>query len=260
MLQRLYKKTVFITGASAGIGAACAKAYAAAGSNVILTARRQEKLQELKSALEASHPKVQVHTAVLDVTSQEQVNQVVATLPASLQKVDILINNAGLVLGLKPLADYPSDEIDTMINTNVKGLVYCTQVFIPRMKEQGGGHIVNVSSISGHEVYANGSIYCATKHAVDAITRSLRYELADSPIRISAISPGLVDTEFSLVRFSGDKERADNVYKGMVPLSGEDIAEVALFMTSRPPHVEIAESIVFPHGQASPTFVHRNSD
>ncbi|RKP35314.1 hypothetical protein BJ085DRAFT_38605 [Dimargaris cristalligena] len=258
MFKNLKGKTVFITGASAGIGEACAQAFASAGCHIILTARRTKRIEELKAELDQQYPDIRTLAVTLDVTSKEAVDQVVTNLPADFQSVDILINNAGLVLGLTPLADYPVDQIDTMINTNVKGLIYCTQAFIPRMKQAPrGGHIVNVSSISGREVYPNGSVYCATKHAVDVITRTLRFELADSPIRVSSINPGLVETEFSKVRFEGDQQRADQVYAGMTPLTGSDIAELAVFITSRPAHVEIADTLILPHGQASATFVHR---
>ncbi|KAJ1910126.1 hypothetical protein IWQ60_010822 [Tieghemiomyces parasiticus] len=261
MFKRLQGQTVLITGASAGIGEACARSFAAAGSNVIITARRTDRIEALKAELEQAHPNVRIHAVTLDVTSKEQVDQVVASLPDDLQQVDVLINNAGLVLGLIPLVDYKPDQIDTIINTNLKGLIYCTQAFIPRMKQQTtGGTIINVSSISGHDVYPNGSIYCATKFAVDAITRTLRYELANSNVRISALSPGFVETEFSMVRFNGDKERADKVYQGMTPLIGEDIAETALFIASRPPHVEVAEAIVVPKGQASINYIYRKEE
>ncbi|KAJ1972895.1 hypothetical protein H4R35_004424 [Dimargaris xerosporica] len=266
MLTDLKGKTVFITGASAGIGEACAKAFAAAHCNVVITARRVERLEALRDQLCAAHPSIYVHTTALDVSNKDQVNRVIAELPEPVAEVDILINNAGLALGLKPFDELAVEDIETMINTNVNGLIYCTHAFIPRMKAQAkrrgtaiGGHIVNISSIAGHHVYPFGNIYCATKHAVKALTQGLRLDLAGEPVKVSAISPGSVETEFSMVRFGGDKAAADKVYEGMDPLTAQDIADIALFMTSRPAHVDVADVVVYPHAQGGPGHVKRST-
>ncbi|ORX93140.1 NAD(P)-binding protein [Basidiobolus meristosporus CBS 931.73] len=254
---RLNGKTVFITGASAGIGEACAKLFAAEGSNLILTARRHERLSELKKKVQEEHPQSRVHIAQLDVRDKENVDSVISSLPKEFQAIDVLVNNAGLVIGLDTVQDVTVDAIDTMFDTNVKGLLYCTKAILPKMKEQNKGHIINMSSIAGKEAYANGGVYCATKHAVEALTRSLRFELMNTRIRVTSVAPGMVETEFSVVRFGGNKERADQVYKGMKPLSGHDIAETIVFAASRPEHVELSDILIFPNGQAAATTVHR---
>ncbi|CDH58731.1 short-chain dehydrogenase reductase sdr [Lichtheimia corymbifera JMRC:FSU:9682] len=254
-MGRLEGKNVLITGASAGIGEACAREFAKEGSNVIVAARRVERLENLKKELEAKYPSIKVTAIQLDMRDVQQIRSVVAQLPP----VDVLVNNAGMVLGRDPVAEVAEDAFDTMFNTNVKGLVFLTQAIIPSMKERQTGHIINLGSIAGKQAYPGGSIYCATKHAVDAITTSLRFELVDTPIRVSQICPGLVNTEFSTVRFYGDKEKADSVYKGMQPLVAQDIAEIVVFTAGRPPHVNIADSLVFPTSQADATTVHRSA-
>ncbi|CAG8560696.1 16068_t:CDS:10, partial [Dentiscutata erythropus] len=237
------------TGASAGIGEACAKEFAKVGSNLILTARRIDRLNELKQFLLSEHPKLKIYTRQLDVRDKSTVDQLVSSLPSDLKDIEVLVNNAGLVKGMDKIEDVSSDDIDTMIDTNVKGLLYVTQAVLPRMKERQKGHIINIGSISGKQVYASAGVYCATKHAVNAISRTLLYELVDTPIRITEINPGMVETEFSFVRFDGDKSRADKVYEGITPLTGEDIAETVVFVASRPDHVNISDVTMYPVNQ-----------
>ncbi|KAG0086080.1 hypothetical protein BGZ93_008086 [Podila epicladia] len=252
-MSRLQGKNVFITGASSGIGEACARHFAKAGSNLLLAARRTERLENLKQELEAQHPSITVSTFELDVRSKAKVDAVVA----SMGNVDVLVNNAGLVIGLDKLEDITEEAMDTMFDTNVKGLVYVTQAVVPGMRARNSGHIINIGSVAGQQAYANGSIYCASKAAVASITRALMAETVDTAIRVSEINPGLVETEFSVIRFRGDKDKADSVYKGMEPLNGDDIAETVVFVAGRPAHVNIAEMLVFPTNQAAATNVYR---
>ncbi|KAF0521021.1 NADP-binding protein [Gigaspora margarita] len=256
-MSRLKNKTVLITGASAGIGEACAKEFAKVGSNLILTARRIDRLNELKQLILSEHPNLKVYTRQLDVRDKSTVDQLVPTLPSDLKDIDVLVNNAGLVKGMDKIGEVSSEDIDTMIDTNVKGLLYVTQAVLPRMKERQKGHIINIGSISGKQVYPNGGVYCASKHAVNAISRTLLNELVDTPIRVTEINPGMVETEFSVIRFGGDKSRADKVYDGLTPLTGEDIAETVIFVASRPDHVNIADVTVYPVNQASVSSVYR---
>ncbi|KAG2185201.1 hypothetical protein INT44_001991 [Umbelopsis vinacea] len=256
-MGRLEGKVVLVTGASAGIGAACAKEFAKEGSHLIITGRRLERLESLKNELTSQYPNQIVHPIALDVRRRDAVNGAIAALPTDLKNIDVLVNNAGLVIGLDKLSDVTEDAIDTMLDTNVKGLVYLTQAVLPGMKEQKKGHIINVGSVSGKQVYAGGGIYCASKHAVDAISRTLLLELVDTPLRVTQINPGMVNTEFSTVRFGGDSKKADAVYKGLQPLAGEDIAEIVTFAASRPPHVNIADVLVFPTAQADARTSHR---
>ncbi|KAJ3320333.1 hypothetical protein HDV06_005364 [Boothiomyces sp. JEL0866] len=256
-MSRLAGKIVLITGASSGIGQACAVEYAKHGSHLILAARRIERLDSLKSMFAKDYPSVKVHALKLDVRSKDLVFEAIKSLPKEFKDIDILVNNAGLVIGVDPLETVSEEAINTMFDTNVKGLVYVTQAVLPGMKERQRGAIVNISSIAGTEAYPNGSIYCATKHAVCAMTKSLRHELVSTPINVISIEPGMVETEFSVIRFGGDKEKADNVYKGLEPLTGQDIAETVVFATSRPPHVQIASMVVFPTNQSAATTVYR---
>jgi len=254
MTSRLFNKVVLITGASAGIGASCARAFALEGSHLILTARRLEKLDNLKAEIINLHPNVEVLIRQLDVRDASACQNLVNSLPKDekWQGIDILVNNAGMVLGLDPVESISCEAMNQMIDTNIKGVIHCTQAFLPLLKNRTtGAHIINVGSISGKNVYPGGGIYCATKFAVDAITRTLRYELAKSTIRVTAVNPGMVKTEFSEVRFSGDKEKADQVYRGLQPLSGDDMAEIIVFVASRPSHVEVSDITVFPKGQVS---------
>ncbi|KAJ3011364.1 hypothetical protein HKX48_006865 [Thoreauomyces humboldtii] len=208
-MGRLAGKTVLVTGASGGIGAACAVEFAKEGCVLILAARRTEKLAEVQKAITAEAPNVKVQAVELDVRDRKKVFSALENL-----EVDVLVNNAGLVIGVDKIDSVTEEAIDTMLDTNVKGLLFATQAVLPGMKKRGSGHIINISSISGKEVYPGGGVYCASKHAVDALTRTLRMELVDTPINVTSIEPGLVETEFSIVRFAGDKAKADAVYKG----------------------------------------------
>ncbi|KAG2202278.1 hypothetical protein INT47_010726 [Mucor saturninus] len=259
-MGRLQGKTVFITGASSGIGEASARQFADEGCNLILTARRLEKLEQLKSELEKAHPNIYVHAAQLDVRQKKQIDSVISQLPIQVQQVHVLLNNAGMVIGTDPLVEVEEDVIDQMLATNIKGLVLLTQALVPGMKERGVGHVINIGSVAGKQAYGGGSIYCATKFAVDAITKALAIELVETPIRVSQICPGLVNTEFSTIRFRGDKEKADSVYKGLQPLVADDIAELIVFTAGRPAHVNIADMLVFPVNQADSKTVYRRAD
>ncbi|SAM07923.1 hypothetical protein [Absidia glauca] len=258
-MGRLQGKTVFITGSSAGIGEACAREFAKEGSNLVLAARRVDRLEKLKQELGERYKDIHVHTVALDVRDKKQIDDAIKSLPSQLQDIDVLVNNAGMVHGVDPLIEVKEEDLDIMFATNVKGLVLLTQAIVPRMKERQTGHVINLGSVAGKEAYAGGSIYCATKHAVDAITKALMIELVDTPIRVSQICPGLVNTEFSTVRFRGDKSKADDVYKGLQPLVAEDIAEIVVFTAGRPSHVNIADLLVFPTCQAASKIVSRNA-
>jgi len=249
----LKNKIVFITGASSGIGMACAHAFAESGARLILCARRFDRLEKLRADLT-----VPVLLLELDVRDQKQVHKKLSELPDDWANIDILVNNAGLARGLSKMYEGDLNDWEEMIDTNVKGLLYVSREVVPGMVKRNSGDIVNIGSIAGHEVYPNGNVYCATKHAVDALTRGLRLDLAGSSVRVSTVDPGLVDTEFSTVRFHGDTNRANQVYKGMQPLSGPDIADAVLYCVSRPAHVQIAEMIIFPTAQKSATVVNRD--
>jgi len=255
-MAKLSNNTALITGASSGIGKACAYALAAEGANLILTARRIEHLLQIARELEIEFV-ISVRAEKLDVRNKDDVFTMVKNLPSKWQSIDILINNAGLARGIDKVYEGDTENWEAMIDTNVKGLLYVTRAVVPGMVQRGRGHIVNIGSIAGHEVYPGGNVYCASKHAVDAITKGLRIDLVDTPIRVSTVDPGLVETEFSIVRFDGDKNKAKNVYKGLIPLTGEDIADLVVFIVTRPPHVQIAEAIIFPTSQAAATIVHR---
>jgi serine 3-dehydrogenase len=249
-------KTVLITGASAGIGAACARAFAREGARLVLTARRAERLEALANELRAEHG-TECHLLALDVRDARAMAETLGGLPAEWAEVDVLVNNAGLGLGLAKLQEGTPDDWDQMIDTNVKGLLYATRALTPGMVARGRGHVVNIGSVAGHEVYPGGAVYCATKHAVDAITRGLRMDLLGTGVRVSTVDPGMVETEFSVVRFRGDEERARRVYANMTPLTPDDIADAVLWCATRPPHVNIDEIILKPTDQASATLVHR---
>ncbi|KXN71055.1 serine 3-dehydrogenase [Conidiobolus coronatus NRRL 28638] len=256
-MNLLKNKIVLITGASSGIGEACAKSFAREGSDLILAARRVERLEALKKEINEQYPQSRVHYSVLNVKSADSVNDLINSLPEEFKIIDVLVNNAGLSQGLELVENTPIEYMERMIDTNVKGTVYCIQKILPKMRMNKSGHIINISSISGKDTYPGGGLYCASKFAVDAITRTLRQELVSSPIRVTCVNPGWVQTEFSLVRFQGDKDKADNVYKDIKPLSAEDIAETIVFVASRPSHVEISDITIFPNGQASTTMLHR---
>jgi 3-hydroxy acid dehydrogenase/malonic semialdehyde reductase len=258
-VAKLTNRVVFITGASSGIGRATALAFAAAGANLLICARREDRLEELRTEIKSAHPDVNVHAIELDVRDQEGVESELKGLPQEWQAIDILVNNAGLSRGLDLLHEGSIDDWDEMIDTNVKGLLYVTRAVLPGMVARGRGHVVNVGSIAGHEVYPKGNVYCGSKHAVDAITRGMRMDLLATGVKVTTIDPGLVETEFSKVRFHGDEVKANAVYKGLQPLTPDDIAETIVWAATRPEHVQIAEVIVFPSAQASSMHVHRET-
>ena len=255
-MNKLENKTVLITGASAGIGKACAEAFADANANLLLAARRIERLNEFAEELVSKHG-IKVKTIKLDVRNNDEVINALSSLDDEWKNIDVLINNAGLARGFSKIYEGKIDEWDEMIDTNIKGLLYVTREVLPKMVEQQGGHIINIGSVAGHETYPSGNVYAATKFAVDALTKSIRMDVLDKNIKVSTVDPGLVETEFSVVRFSGDNEKASNVYKGIIPLTAEDIADAVLFCTTRAEHVNINEIILTPLAQASPTMVHR---
>jgi 3-hydroxy acid dehydrogenase/malonic semialdehyde reductase len=249
--------TVLITGATAGIGEACARAFAAAGARLVLTGRRTERLQALADELRQAHG-TESRLLAVDVRDRGQVFAAIGGLPAEWAAIDVLVNNAGLGRGVDRLQVGDPDGWDEMVDTNVKGLLYVTRAVTPGMVERGRGHVINLGSVAGHEVYTGGAVYCATKHAVGAITRGLRMDLLGTGVRVSTVDPGMVETEFSVVRFHGDQDRADKVYEGMTPLTAADIADTVLWVATRPPHVNIDEIIIKPTDQASATLIHRS--
>lgn len=249
------KKTALITGATSGIGEACARKFAEGGYNLILTARRSEKLAEIKAQLEAEGTKVR--TLVFDVRDAEAAKQAIDSLEAEWQTIDVLINNAGLALGLEKEYEGDPEDWNTMIDTNIKGLLTMTRLIVPAMVERNEGHVINIGSVAGDAAYAGGNVYCATKAAVKTITDGLRIDVAESAVRVTNVKPGLVETNFSNVRFHGDNARAENVYKGIVPLTGADIADVAFYAASAPKHVQIAEVLVLATHQGSGSVIHR---
>jgi len=261
--SRLLNKTVLITGASGGIGAATAILFAKGGANVILVARRVEALQEVAKACEEAHKQSGLQdggrfaSIQLDVSDKSQVAKLFDKVPRDLHDIDILVNNAGYVLGVEHVGDIADADIEGMFATNVFGLMSVTQLLIKEFKKKQAGHVINLGSIAGREPYAGGSIYTATKHAIRAFTGSLMRELVNTPIRVTEIQPGMVETEFSVVRYRGDAAAAKKVYEGLQPLVAEDIAEEIVWAASRPPHVNIAETLIFPVNQASATINYR---
>jgi len=249
-------KIALVTGASSGIGQACARALAREGVRLILCARRADRLKKLAAEMRKTHV-AESYYFRLDVRRQSDVEAAIQSLPAEWQAVDILINNAGLSRGLSKLHEGDLTDWEEMIDTNIKGLLYVSRAVMPGMIERGRGDIVNIGSIAGHEVYPGGNVYCATKHAVDALTKGMQIDLVDTPIRVCTVDPGMVETEFSLVRFHGDAERAKKVYQGLTPLTGADVAEAVLFCLTRPPHVNINEVRIMPTAQASAMVAHR---
>ncbi len=252
------RKIAFITGASAGIGAATAKLLASQQYNLILAARRVASLKKLSDELTTQFG-ISTLVVKLDVRNRNEVADTIAAFPKDWQKINVLVNNAGLASGLSSIDEGDMDDWDVMIDTNVKGLLYVTRNVIPLMKSNESGHIINIGSIAGKEVYANGNVYCATKHAVDALNKAMRLELAKFPIKVTAIHPGAVETEFSVVRFHGDKERADKVYEGFENLVADDIADAIWFAISRPAHVNINELTIMPTAQPVASVIHRKS-
>lgn len=258
MTKQFKDKTVLITGASSGFGAAFAHVFAKEGAQLVVLARRKDRLDHLAEELKTQY-NTDVYTIGVDITDTAETIKQLNALPEKFANPDILINNAGLALGLQNIWEAPPDQWNEMIDVNVKGILTTCSQIIPRMLKRNSGHIINVGSIAGHETYPKGGVYCATKHAVTAITETLRKELVATPIRVSLISPGLAKTEFSMVRYQGDEQKADKVYQNIQPLQAEDIAEIVLFMASRPAHVNIADVIVYPTNQASVSILHRDA-
>lgn len=250
------KKTVLITGATSGIGYSCAEKFAENGHRLILTGRREERLNEIASALKEKYG-VEVLSLVFDVRQKAAVDHAIQSLSDSWSDIDVLVNNAGLAVGLSTIQDGEADDWERMIDTNVKGLLYISRAVLPLMVKRNQGHVVNIGSIAGKEVYPNGGVYCATKHAVDALTKGIRIDTVHHGIKVTQVAPGAVETEFSMVRFKGDKEKADAVYKGYEPLHPENIADVVYFVTDLPSNVNINDLVIMPTAQASATVFHK---
>lgn len=250
-------KIALVTGATSGIGKAVAQILAKNNYTIIICGRRKERLIELEKELSVF---TEIYTLCFDVRDKVAVFDSINSLPASFSKIDVLINNAGNAHGFCPIQDGDIDDWDAMIDINVKGLLYVSKAIIPRMIEQESGHIINIGSIAGKEVYPNGNVYCASKQAVDALNKSMRMDLNPYGIRVGAIHPGMVETEFSDIRFKGNKDKIANTYKGLKPLIAEDIADIIHFVVSRPYHVNIADILVFPTAQASANIVKRTSE
>jgi 3-hydroxy acid dehydrogenase/malonic semialdehyde reductase len=255
-MYSLKNKVVFVTGASSGIGRSCARAFARLGARILMCARRADRLKTFAAEIKEEFG-VPVHHFTLDVRNQPAVEKALAALSKDWRSIEVLVNNAGLSRGLSKLHEGRLNDWEEMIDTNVKGLLYVSRAVIPGLVERGTGHIINIGSIAGHEVYPGGNVYCATKFAVRALSMGLRLDLNGTPIRVSEVSPGLVETEFSIVRFRGDMERAGKVYQGLTPLSPDDIADAVVWCATRPAHVNVSEMIVMPTAQASTTLVHR---
>jgi serine 3-dehydrogenase len=249
---------VLVTGASSGIGAACARAFAAEGCRLLLVARRRPRLEELASEL-AQKCGAEVRVDELDVRDREAVERWFAGLPPEWRSIEILVSNAGLARGLAPLHEGDVQDWEEMIDTNLKGLLYVTRAVLPGMVERGRGHVINIGSIAGHESYRGGNVYCATKHAVTGLNRALAIDTLGTGVRVSSVDPGLVETEFSLVRFHDDQTRARAVYQGVEPLRGEDVAAAVLFCATRPPHANVREMVLLASAQAGSAHLHRGS-
>lgn len=244
-----------ITGASSGIGKACAAMLARNGYDLIVTGRRKERLENLANKLENNNVSVKILT--FDVRNRKEAQDAMDSLPGEWKKTDLLINNAGLAAGADPIQEGDWDDWEQMIDTNLKGLLTVSQLVIPGMIRQKSGHIINVSSIAGSEVYANGNVYCASKHAVHALTKGMRIDLLAHNIKVGSISPGMVETEFSIVRYHGDQEKADKVYEGLTPLYANDVADAVEFMVTRPAHVNVNDMLLMPTAQASAVYNYR---
>lgn len=255
-MEHVSGKLVLITGASAGIGEACARLFAAEGARLLLVARREQRLRQLANELRAKQ-QADVLTCGLDVRRREDVEATLSGLPAPWQEIDILINNAGLARGLGPIHTGDPNDWEEMIDTNLKGLLWVTRVVVAGMVARRRGHVINIGSIAGREVYPGGNVYCASKFAVTALTRAMSIDLLGSGVRVSTVDPGLVETEFSQVRFHGDEERARRVYEGLTPLHGDDVAEAVLFCATRPAHATVRELVLTPTAQASVVHVFR---
>lgn len=255
-MNSLQDKTVFVTGATAGIGRSCVRAFAREGARVLFCGRRADRLDQLAGEVKAEFG-VPVRSFTLDVRDRGAVDAAMASLPTEWAAVDVLVNNAGLSRGLDKLHEGKISDWEEMIDTNIKGLLYVSRAVLPGMVARGRGHVINIGSIAGHDVYPGGNVYCATKFAVNALSRALRLDLNGTPLRVSSVDPGMVETEFSMVRFHGDEPRATKVYQGVKALSPDDVAEAVVFCATRPSHVNIGEMIIMPTAQASPTMVHR---
>lgn len=255
-MYSLKDKIVFITGASAGIGLASAQAFAAQGAKLILAARRRERLAELAAELKAVFGTA-THIVTLDVRDRKAVEKAVAGLPAKWKDIEVLLNNAGLSRGLDKLQDGKHADWEEMIDTNVKGLLYVSRAVVPGMIKRGRGHVINIGSLAGREVFPGGNVYCATKFAVGALTKGMRLDLNGTGVRVSTVDPGMVETEFSLVRFHGNAGRAGKIYQGFMPLIAEDIADAVVYCATRSLHVDVAEMLVLPTAQASATLVNK---
>ena len=251
------KKIALITGATSGIGEACARKFAEGGYNLILTGRRENKLIQIKEELESFGTEVKIFA--IDIRDAAACENAMNTLDENWNKIDVLINNAGLALGLEKEYEVNAEDWNTMIDTNIKGLLTMTRLVVPEMIKRNDGHVINIGSLAGDAAYAGGSIYCATKAAVKALSDGLRIDVAETAVRVTNLKPGLVETNFSNVRFRGDNERADNLYKGIKPLTGADIADVAFYAASAPKHVQIAEVLILATHQASASVIHREN-
>jgi NADP-dependent 3-hydroxy acid dehydrogenase YdfG len=253
------KKIAFITGATSGIGKATAEILGENGINLIITGRRETRLKELKKKLRNRYS-IEVLELCFDVREKTEVNKAIQNLDNHWKKIDILVNNAGLAAGLNHIQDGNMDHWERMIDTNIKGLLYVSRAVLPLMIKNGkNGHVINIASTAGKEVYENGNVYCSTKHAVDAISKAMRIDMLADGIKVTSINPGMVETEFSIVRFDGDQEKAKIPYKGIKPLSGKDIAEIIWFALNRPDHVNINDIIITPKAQANSFYVHRDN-
>jgi len=258
-MGNLQGEIVLVTGASSGIGAACARAFARQGARLLLAARRIERLEAMRPGLEQDGAAA-THCVRLDVRDADAVRAAIEALPADWKDIEVLINNAGLSRGLGKLHEGDVADWEEMIDTNVKGLLYVDRAVVPLLVRRGRGTVVHIGSIAGRELYPGGNVYCATKHAVRALTEGLRIDLLGSGVRVVSVDPGLVETEFGVVRFRGDERRAAAVYERMTPLSADDVADVVVFAATRPPHVNVAEILVLPVDQAGANFVHRGKD
>ncbi len=250
------QKTVLITGATSGIGLACAEIFAKNNHRLILTGRRKQRLEKIQKQLTEKFA-IRILLLNFDIRDQQQVQSAIDTLPPEWKNIDILVNNAGLAVGFDPIQTGVLDDWERMIDTNIKGLLYISRAVLPGMIERKSGHIINIGSIAGKEVYPNGNVYCATKHAVDALTKGIRIDTVKYGIKVTQIAPGAVETEFSVVRFKGDQQKADHVYEGFEPLHPENIAEVAYFTTTLPGNVNINDLVIMPTAQASATILHK---
>lgn len=253
------KKVVLITGATSGIGEGCAYKFASKGYHLILNGRNEARLNELKKELEETY-KIDVLPLVFDVRQRQSIIDSLNSLSGKWKNIDVLINNAGLVYGVDKEFEGDLDEWDIMIDTNIRGLLTVTRLVVPTMVEQGRGHIINIGSIAGEAAYPGGSVYCATKAAVKSLTDGLRIDLVDTPLRVTNIKPGMVQTNFSVVRFRGDKQKADNFYRGLQPLTGADIADTVYYAVSAPAHVQIAEILVMPTNQATASISYKETE